>query len=509
MVDPTGSRTTRRQFVGTAGAALAVLAAAPSALGARTRLGSPDASRRTNGAFGTYLSRPDLQPPIVRVATQGRPSPGLVFVAPFELAAATDSGSPAAQYGGLIIDNAGHPVWFRPTKEGLTTIDLRVQRYRGRPVLTWYEGKVLGGYGGEFVIADDTYRVIARVRAGNGYRADLHECLLTRRGTALITIYNQLTTDLTSIGGPVNGELVEGVVQELELPSGRVLFEWHSLDHVAPTESYATAVTAAGNVDYFHLNSIGVDYDGHLLVSARNTSAVYKISRTTGQLIWRLGGKVSDFEMGPGTTFSWQHDARRHPDRTLTLFDNAAFAPGPNGADKPSSRPIRLALDMAAMTATLTEEYPSGMPRSAFAMGNMQQLPDRGAFVGWGTEGSFSEIDTHGATRFDGRFDPGIATYRAYRSRWTGRPATKPDLVTRVGFDGEEYAYVSWNGATEVTGWRLLAGTDPDQLGHVRTVARGGFETAISLRDTRGTTIAVAALDAKRRVLGTSAPRSL
>ena len=151
-------------------------------------------------------------------------------------------------------------------------------------MVTWYEGDVLGGYGGTYGIFDHTYHQVGRVAAGNGLHGDLHEFLITSRGTALITIYQQVTADLTSIGGAVDGQLVVGVIQEIDIPTGKVLFEWRSDDHIPLTESNMPQVTAAGNVDYFHLNSVGVDLDGDLLVSARHTSAVYKLDRKTGQI---------------------------------------------------------------------------------------------------------------------------------------------------------------------------------------------------------------------------------
>src|SRR5204863_9360513 len=99
----------------------------------------------------------------------------------------------------------------------------------------------------------------------------------------------------------------------------------HSLGHVALDESSEPPPKKRSQPDdYFHVNSIDVDTDGNLLVSARNTHAVYKLKRRTGAILWRLGGKRSDFAMGPGTRFAWQHDARRRPDGTVSLFDNEA-----------------------------------------------------------------------------------------------------------------------------------------------------------------------------------------
>ena len=129
-----------------------------------------------------FVSRPDLRPPVVAVTTTSETvAPGHVLIAPFQI-----TGKAGPGYGALIVDNAGQPIWFKP-EATLTAMNLRVQRYRGKPVLTWYEGEVLGAYGGDFVVADQSYREVARVKAGHGEHGDLHEFLLTSRGTALIT----------------------------------------------------------------------------------------------------------------------------------------------------------------------------------------------------------------------------------------------------------------------------------------------------------------------------------
>ena len=166
---------------------------------------------------------------------------------------------------------------------------------------------------------------LKRVHGGNGYSCDFHEFVITSRGTALISIYNTRTTSLAAIGGSTSGQVVEGIVQELDIKRRKVRLEWHSLDHVGLDESNRTTPDTAGSIDYFHLNSIGVDSDGDLLVSARNTRP--STSSTAGRgVVWRLGGARSDFELGPGAAFAYQHDVRRHADGTLTLYDNGASA---------------------------------------------------------------------------------------------------------------------------------------------------------------------------------------
>jgi len=441
----------------------------------------------------SFLSRPDLTPPAVTITTPASGvQPGYVFTAPF-----TGPG----QYGPLIVDDRGEPVWFAP-RPTATAMNFRVQRYRGKPVLTWWEGKVGSGYGGGTgLILDSSYREIARVEAKHGDHSDLHEFLLTSRNTALVAIYSVRTADLSTVGGPTAGTVVEGVIQEIDVATGRVLFEWHSLDHVGVEESYRAYPTDPSGHDYFHLNSIGVDLDGNLLVSARHTSTVYKLDRRSGKVTWRLGGRKSDFALGPGASFSFQHDARRHADGTITIFDNGAWSP--NGIVEQVSRPIRLVLDTSAMTASLVHTYSIDDPRLAIAMGNLQVLPDGGALIGWGTAGSFSEVAPEGTLRFDARFTGSGITYRAFRKEWVGTPATRPVAVVATDAHGAATLSVSWNGATEVDRWKVRQGARAGTLLPVATVPRDGFETTIPLPLASGF-VAVAALDAHGKVLGTS-----
>src|SRR4028119_1063402 len=202
-------------------------------------------------------------------------------------------------------------------------MDFKAQRYKGESVLTWWQGPPPADGLGEYAVLDGSYGEVARVRAADGYQADLHELLITEQDTALITIYGPTPHDLSSVGGPVNGVAAEGIVQELDIESGEVLFEWHSLGRVGIKESYfPPPEDPAEPFDYFHINSIEVDTDGNLIISARKTSATYKIDRKSGEVLWRLDGKRGDFEMTPGTPTRYQHDARRRPDGTLTILDN-------------------------------------------------------------------------------------------------------------------------------------------------------------------------------------------
>ena len=486
-----GVRLTRRGFVALGGAAFAALAGA--------RLPRAGAAQRA-GTIDAYVSRPDLNPPAITVAVPADgAAPGLIFLAPFSITAASAAyqSTPNSQShsGPLVVDDSGEPIWFLPLGS-TTAMDVRVQTYQGRPVLTWYEGTVLGPYGGSWVIFDPTYHEVGRVQAGHGRHGDLHECLLTPQGTALITIYREIDAP--------EGRVVIGIVQEVDVATGSVLFEWRSNEHVWLDESLTPQVTSAGNIDYFHLNSIDVDADDNLLVSARNTSAVYKLDRKSGAVLWRLGGTKSDFAVDPAASFGFQHDVRRRPDGTITMFDNNAGLPTAQTA----SRGLRIRLDMTKMRASFVREYLAPAPRTGWAMGNLQQLPDGGVLVGWGTDGSFTEFDKAGGVRFDARFANGSVSYRALRFELEARPKGRPATWVVQNGDGTMTVYVSWNGATQVEKWQVVAGPTAGVLKPVKTKRRTGFETAIVLPSKTGY-IAVVALDAHGKQLRASAPTAL
>jgi hypothetical protein len=421
-------------------------------------------------------------------------APGYVFLAPKRM---------VAQAGPMIVDNAGELVWFHPL-DTRGVADFRVQRYDGRPVLTWWRGRAPRGVGdGYYVIMSSSYREIATVTAGNGLAGDIHEFLITPRNTALITVYRRLAKDLTSVSGPRRGSILEGVVQEIDIASGRVLFEWHSDDHVAISESYVKAPPAAQGAkaapyDYFHINSVDLEPNGNLLISARNTRAVYEIRPRDGRVLWRLGGKRSDFAMGAGTSFAWQHDARRQADGTITLLDNGA-AP----KVKEFSRAIRLKLDRELRRATLVRSYAHPRRLLASSQANAQFLPGGHVFVGWGAQPYFTEFDQNGRVLLDGRFGSGADSYRAYRFDWTGHPADDPSVTVTEAERGQITVHASWNGATLVDLWQVLAGPDPKRLQPVRSAAKTGFETAIAVGTTRPY-VRVRALNARGAVLGTS-----
>jgi hypothetical protein len=447
--------------------------------------------------YQSFRSRPDLQPPTVIVTAHAAgTTPGEIFIAPY---------SGPGQYGPMILGEDGSVVWFKPlTPTGTRAADFRVQQYEGKSVLTWWQDPLISGgssKAGE-VILDSSYHQLAVVRAGNGFQPDLHEFQITPQGTGLITVYDGIDCDLSAVGGPRNAAVADTLMQQIDLKTGLVMYEWHSLDHVPLSDSYASAAHAGRTTpfDYFHINSIDVQPGGDLLIDARNTWAAYDVDARSGQVRWQLGGKRSSFALGAGVRTAWQHDARRQNDGTITFFDNGATP-----AVHPQSRAIDVRVDAAAKAATLVREsvHP-GKPLVAGSQGNVQALAGGGWMVGWGEVPYVSEFSPTGALLFDAHLPSTYESYRAYRLPWSGQPSDSPALaVVRSGAGARVYA--SWNGATQLASWRVLAGSSPTSLAPVASAARSGFETAIGVpKLTTGAYVAVQALDASGAVIGAS-----
>jgi arylsulfotransferase ASST len=379
-----------------------ILTAAPTALGAT----------------------PTAPPPVTILSSTGRGSPGDIFITP-------TGDSTTYANGPEILTRDGKIVWFHAIPQGQTTADFRSQTYRGRRVLTFWQGTGLGGLAsGTDYIYNDRYQPIATVNAGNGLSADGHEFLITPQNTALILAYTTATADLTSIGGPPDQTVIDGVVQEIDIRTGRVLFQWNSADHVPYRQSEQPLPASPSTPwDWFHINAVHLDTDGNLLVDARNTWTAYKVNRLSGQIVWQLGGKASSFTLraGPGQSldnagelFAWQHDPESVGRDEYTLFDNES-----TGTPEFSvTRAVTVKLDPRSHLATLvaSDDQPEGL--LAASQGNAQTTRNGDRFVGWGSLPYFSEFDRFGRLLFNAQFPTGVNSYRAYLLAWQpGHPS--------------------------------------------------------------------------------------
>jgi hypothetical protein len=450
----------------------------------------PMVSAGSNGVQH-FHTRPDLQPASITVNKRSSAAyNGDIFLTP--------QFGPV-QNGPMILDPSGNLVWFQYLPPNQLAADFRVQILGSQPVLTWWQGYTNNGSGrGQGVIYNSAYQQVGTVNAANGLQGmDLHEFLVTPNGDAYIVGVSPVRF------GTLKKPLMDAVVQEIDIKTGLVLFEWHALDHIPLAESFFKTNSPGFVYDPYHLNSIALDSDGNLIVSVRNTWAVYKINRSTGAVMWTLGSNQSTFKRGSGAATAFQHDALVQSDGSLTMFDD--------GGGPPTVRPgraVRLSLNTANNTASLIQQFTHTPSLRTNFEGSTQLLPNGDVFVGWGQQPYFSEFNSKGQQIFDARFTSNTSSYRAYRMPWTGQPNTPPSIAAAPNNDGTTEVWASWNGATTVSAWRLLAGQSSGTLSPLMIARKGGFETGMAA-STGAPVFEVQALGSSGQVLATSGATSV
>jgi Arylsulfotransferase (ASST) len=442
----------------------------------------------------SFYTLPGAQAPVMTVAVPDHdPAAGDVL---------TTNGPGPGQYGPLIYAPNGRLVWFDRLPGGETAEDLNEQTYEGQRDLTWWRGRVLSlGFGqGEDIVMNSRYQTVARDAGGNGLKADLHDFQIAPHDIAYNTAFNPIRCDLAPVKGARDGTITDTAVQEIDLKTGLVRWEWHSLDHVGASESEVETPAGTSPWDYFHLNSIDPEPDGDIFISARSTWAGYQLEGGSGRILWRLGGSRSSFKMAPGTRTAWQHDGRVLPNGEVTFFDD-----GSNPPIHSQSRAVRIALDFRTHEAHLASVYTHhDPPLLAASQGNVQTLADGDTLVGYGGVPAISEYAKDGSLLFDAHQPFDMSFYRAFRFPWSARPLAPPALLASLNNTSEEtIVHASWNGATEVAAWRVLAGPHPAALAPQTTIQADGFESSTILPKVYAYT-AVQALDSHGHVLGTS-----
>ncbi|GMG47171.1 unnamed protein product [Aspergillus oryzae var. brunneus] len=440
-----------------------------------------------NRATLNLNQRPDIRAPVMEISLKNDSliTPGYIFMAPYQ----TELPGPAQNL-----------VWTGA--DGSTTElfhGLQVCPYEGSDHLCYFQGNQIEGYArGRNIILNKDYAQAATVQSGDGLTlSDMHELDIIDNTSVLIAIYQPRRYNLTAYNVSAdNGWVMDGVFQEINITSGKVLFEWRSLDHVGISETYTPirlntvvgdGLSNATAWDYFHINSIDKNDDGDYLVSARHTSCIYKISGADGSIQWRLGGTNSSIKL-QDYNFSSQHDARFIQENdtvtVISLFDNAS-----NGYRNTSSTSsgIIVSIDHATNTSSLMKRYQApGNGLLSTSQGNLQILANQNTFIGWGNNPSISEHTEDGTPVFLATLeDPRAMNYRAFKFNWTGEPSDNPTLRTYAAAPGSATTFwVSWNGATEVDYWNFYGTTSTSEEFTLLTKAdRQGFQTTYTSTD--------------------------
>jgi hypothetical protein len=476
--------------------------------------GAPVGAYTTRGAY-SFVTAPTLHPPKLHngIATlTGELAPGYIFTTNFYNLAYPPL---VGQSGPLILDSHLQPVWFKPVPEKLVASDLSLQTYEGKPALAWWQGVVTSTgstESGEDVVVNQHYQTLATLRGQDGWKLTLHTIVISG-DDAWVTANKNIAKNLSSYGGAYNGALIDSAVQEYNLKTGKLLRTWDALEHIPLGDSRATVPTNGFPWDAYHVNAIDLTGEGTFLVSMRNTWAAYLVNIETGKIEWTLGGRHSSFKFGPGAAFQWQHDvalgAGGRSDTTVTMFDDHCCQLTGGGTSVPPTGPSRglvLKLNQSTHVATLEAQYGNREGFKSEYMGDTEPLANGNTFVGWGSSPYLTEYSAAGKPLLEAEFPGSDLSYRSMVEQWVGLPLSPPAAVARQQ-NGKTTVYVSWNGATQVVSWRVLAGASASRLAVVASAAKSGFETAIAVPQ-GGDSFKVQALDADGHVIGTSRPFS-
>lgn len=404
---------------------------------------------------------------------------------------------------GYILDSNAKPVFVVRAPENEIIMDFKVQQVKGKPYLSYFVGEqyFLGSGLGQFVVLDDTYKVVDVWQMGNGLKADFHDFQLLQNGNALMMAYLDVPRDMTAYGGRADAVVIDFIIQELN-PQKQVVFEWRALDHLPFSDSYLPLT--GQRVDFVHGNSVELDTDGNLFISLRSTNQILKINRSTGAVMWIFGGKRNQFDLGGDEGFTDQHDFRRLPNGNVSLWDNG------DRRTPQHARAVEYKLDEVAKKATKVWEYRETPDFRSWHSGNFQRYAVGGGMMSWGGNDRITEVNAAKQKQFDAVFPSGSGSYRAYRFPWKATPATPPDLALVGQSDASVNLAMSWNGATEVAQYRILGARTPallqTQTTPLFTAAKNNFETLANVTGlaTDMCYFKAQALDKTGAVLGTS-----
>ncbi|KIW52575.1 hypothetical protein PV05_08205 [Exophiala xenobiotica] len=426
--------------------------------------------------------------------------------------------------GPVMLDARGNLIWMENDKFE-QAMNLNVQKYKGQDYLTFWTKTKKTRHSKHskksYVLLDSSYEIAHRVYPhGAGLKGDSHEFRITPQGTALVTIYYKHKVDCTELGLGKSCWIQDGLFQEVDIETGDLVFEWRATDHIRMSDVFSSPSRKDGHgrskkdaFDFFHINSVDKTDSGDYIISARYMHAVVCISSKSGDILWQVGGKNNDFEdLNGATDFAWQHHVTWQGNNTISLFDNHAN----NVFHSPSkhSKGMLIRLDMEKMTVRLLQAFVHPDKVLNVSQGSVQVIPASGnVLVGFGNSPTYVEFSADGKVLCNAHFAPHfifhildfglVKSYRVFKSPWVGRPKTVPDVKVEHG-----KVYVSWNGATEVTGWRLETAKALEAKDHafvaIQELERDGFETSFALHKDDGY-VRIAALDAANGVMAYSA----
>ncbi len=369
------------------------------------------------------------------------------------------------KYYNLILDNNGNPVfyWIVPDSRR----DFKVQE-TGVITMTVRSGFGGGGY----IAVDNTFTVVDTFFVPPGYTIDEHELLVLPNGHYLVTAMTERQVDMRQYvsGGNPNATVIDYHLIEMD-SNDNSYFIWRSDDpgNYEITDTDERSVNLRGQtIDYLHTNSIAVDLDGNYLITPKIMNEVTKINKTTGDIMWRLGGKKNQFDYIDLDGFVYmQHCIRVLPNGNYLIFDNGNYH-----TPQPYSRALEFKVDTVNMTATKVWEF-RNTTNDYYApyKGNIQQLPNGNRLINWGLEDlpKLTEVRLDKSKAFEMNFVQPIQCYRVWKCPWNGM-VLFPFLVAESYTDRIALLFNKF-GDPDVKVYRGYGGPDPNPTTILRTTS--------------------------------------
>jgi Arylsulfotransferase (ASST) len=352
----------------------------------------------------------------------------------------------------MIVDKNGDLVYYKefPLKSSIG--DFKLQKNR----LMSYN------YMDNYLLMDSTFTIVDSIACKNGIKHDVHDVQILENGNFLLLGYENIEMDLTAYtffkhtGAAGNSKAIVkcGVIQEQD-KNKKVLFEWHSKNYFSFGEVDPRYLDDPQNVDWTHFNAVEMDSDGNILVSSKYFNEITKINKTTGDIMWRLGGKANQFTfVNDSIMFMGQHDIRRNKNGNIRLFDN--------GCAKSPFHPAiakEYQINEETKTATLVWNYVYNSSLYSQSMGNIQYYENGNRLINYGqldgTTTLFTVVKPSNEKVVECSFKDSLRSYRSYHYTSLPWDLHRPQITCRkmngkYYLDaGSGYASYKWsNGAT-------------------------------------------------------------
>ena len=349
-------------------------------------------AQNINPKVSTIVKDSSLPPslPYIKIDQSNNPSSGYFFLCP----------NPYI----MIVDNQGTPVFYRNVKGIIYDFDLQPD---GELTYFIYPTSCYG--------LDGSLNLVRTFSTTDGFTPDVHELRVLPNGNYYILGKRNVTLDMSQIvhGGQTAADIIDGDIQEFD-SSGNLIFEWDGLDHyqIIDVDDYVDLTQPT--IDFTHFNSIEIDTDGNLLVSARNLDEITKVDRNTGKIIWRWGGRNNQFKfINDSIGFSRQHDIRLFSNGDFSIFDNGVYH------QNQISSAVEYKVDEINKTATLIRRI-SNYGIFTNTEGSVEELPNGNRLISWGHNFNplLTEVMPDSSIAAEVSYFQYYDTYRAFKYKW-------------------------------------------------------------------------------------------